>query len=156
MLLWLRNWVLLMLLSILWYFTCVGCGFGVLCSSFGKVTSLVFKWDDNLVIKHDSDAFLSLYYASNDYLVFWYCFGDVCAWTDSKPCKSRPRGSISPKRDLQSLTLSPGSWFSPRRPRKGLSDMVSRSGEKHSPKWGQEENLRVWARYLAQARGFEF
>jgi len=54
-------------------------GFGVLRSSFGKVTSLVFKWDDNSVIKHDSDVFLPLHCAGNDWLVFWYCFGEVCA-----------------------------------------------------------------------------
>ena len=28
-------------------------GFGVLRSSFGKVTSLVFKWDENAVIRHN-------------------------------------------------------------------------------------------------------
>jgi len=80
--------------------------------------------------------------------------GEMCAGIDSRSCKSRPSGSISPKWELQSLTLSSDSWFSPRRPRRGLSDMVSRSGERHSPKQGREENLRVWARYLIQARGF--
>ena len=44
--------------------------------------------------------------------------------------------------------------FSSRRPRRGLSDMVSRLGKRHSQKRVREENLEVWARFLAQARGF--
>ena len=52
-----------------------------------------------------------------------------------------------------SLTLGSSSWFSPRRPGKGLSDMVSRSGERHSPKRGREETWEFWARHLTQARG---
>jgi len=104
---------------------------------------LVFKWDENSIIKHDFDVLVPLHCVGNVWLVFWYDFGEVCTWTDSKPCTSRPSGSISPKRELQSLTLSSGSWFSPRRPRRGLSDMVSRSGERHSPKRGRGENLRV-------------
>jgi len=49
-------------------------GFGVLCSSSGKVTSLVFKRDENSVIKHDYDVVVPLHCAGNDWLVFWYCF----------------------------------------------------------------------------------
>jgi len=32
--------------------------------------------------------------------------------------------------------------------------MVSRSGERHSPKRGREETWEFWARHLAQARWF--
>ena len=49
-------------------------GFGVLRSSSGKVTSWVFKGDENSVIKHDSDVFVPLHCANNDWLVFLYCF----------------------------------------------------------------------------------
>jgi len=90
-----------------------------------------------------SDVCFPLHCVGSVWIVFWYGFGEVGAWSDSKPCKSRPSGSTSPKRELQNLTLSSDSWFSPRRPRRGLSDMVSRSGERHSPKWGREENLEV-------------
>jgi len=46
-------------------------GFGVLLSYFGKVMSLVFKWDDYSVVKLDSDVFLPLHCAGNDWLVYW-------------------------------------------------------------------------------------
>ncbi|QCD99800.1 hypothetical protein DEO72_LG7g1086 [Vigna unguiculata] len=62
---------------------------------------------------------------------------------DLRPYKARPSGSTSLKRELQSITLGSGSWFSPRRPGQGLSDMVSRPGERHSPR----------REALAQARG---
>jgi len=47
-------------------------------------------------------------------------FGALCAWSDSKPCNSRPNDSISPKRELQSLVFGPDSCYSPRRPWMGL------------------------------------
>ena len=54
-------------------------GFGVLHSSFRKVTSLVFNGDENSVIKHDSDVFVPLHCAGNDWLVFWNCvWRSVC------------------------------------------------------------------------------
>jgi len=31
---------------------------------------------------------------------FWYWFGALCAWSDSKPCNSRLSNSISPKWEL--------------------------------------------------------
>ncbi|QCD96100.1 hypothetical protein DEO72_LG6g802 [Vigna unguiculata] len=62
---------------------------------------------------------------------------------DLKPCKSRPSDAISPKRELQSLVFGPGSRYLPKRPWMGLSDLVSRSSERHSPKRGREETWIV-------------
>ena len=45
-------------------------GFGVLLSYFGKVTSLVFKWVDNSVVKLVSDVIWPLHCAGNDW---WVC-----------------------------------------------------------------------------------
>jgi len=43
---------------------------------------------------HDSDVWLPLHCLGNDGVEFWYWFGALCAWSDSKPCKSRPSESI--------------------------------------------------------------
>jgi len=53
--------------------------FGVLIGYFEKVTSLIFRWNDNSVVKLVSNVIWLLHYAGNDWLVYWYCAGDVCA-----------------------------------------------------------------------------
>jgi len=40
---------------------------------------LVFKWDENSIIKLDSDVLVPLHCVGNVWLVFWYDFGEVCA-----------------------------------------------------------------------------
>jgi len=40
---------------------------------------LVFKWDENSIIKHDSDVLVPLHCVGNVWLVFWYDFSEVCA-----------------------------------------------------------------------------
>ena len=76
-----------------------------------KVTSLIFRWNDNLVVRLVSNVIWLLYYAGIDWLVYWYCAGAVCVRSDSKFCNSHPSGSISPKRELQRLTLGFGFVF---------------------------------------------
>ena len=69
-----------------------------------------------------------------------------------------PSDSISPKLELQSLVFGSGSRYSPRRPWVGLSDLVSRLGERHSPKQGREETwivLSVKPRPGKEFCGFE-
>jgi len=50
-------------------------------------------------------------------------------------CNFRPSESISPRREMQGLVLSIGS---PRRPSIGVERIVSRSGERRSPKRNRE------------------
>jgi len=56
----------------------------------------------------------------------------------AKPYKFRPSDTLSPRRELQEFNQGFGSSNSLRRPELVLSDLVSRSVEKHSPKRGRE------------------
>jgi len=59
--------------------------------------------------KHDSDVACHYFDLEALERCLTLVLSEVHAGTDSKPYKTRPSGSISPKRELQSLRLSPGS-----------------------------------------------
>jgi len=83
---------------------------------------------------------------------FGIVFGELCAWTKGKLCKSRSGESISSKRELQNLISGFGSRCSLRRPGCNLSDRHSRLGENGSPKRGRDENLHHFERDFSSKR----
>jgi len=92
----------------------------------------------------DSNGIISCSYDVLVNITCWYCWCCKWAlfWLFSCVTKGEPLQFL-PKRELQSLIFGFGSRFSPRRPGTGLSDLVSHSGERYSPKRGCGETCTI-------------